>query len=94
VLEVVKGDSTNVYAQMMLVKGSIFSGQYDKAITRLQLVNRLEPGNLEAILLLADVYERTGEKQNAIKFYKESLLQIKREDARVEISRRIAELSK
>ena len=48
-----------MYAQMMLAKGSLISGQYDKAISRLQTVNRLQPDNVEAILLLADIYERT-----------------------------------
>ena len=47
--EVVEKDSTNIYAQMMLVKGSLISGQIDKAITRLQTVNRLHPENIEAI---------------------------------------------
>ena len=60
--EVVEKDSTNVYAQMMLVKGSLMSGQYDKAINRLETIYRLQPDNLEAILLLADVYERTNDK--------------------------------
>jgi len=92
--EVVDRDSNNVYAQMTLARGSLISGQYDKAIDRLQSVYRIEPTNLEAILLLADVYDRTNDKANAIKFYNESLLYIQREDARVDIGKRIAELSK
>jgi tetratricopeptide (TPR) repeat protein len=60
--EVVQKDSTNIYAQMMLIQGSLISGQYDKAINRLQMVNRLEPANVEAIVLLADIYDRTGDK--------------------------------
>ena len=71
--EVLDKDSTNVYAQMMLVKGSLMSGQYDKAISRLQTINRLQPDNLEAILMLADVYERTKDKANAVKWYQQSL---------------------
>ena len=47
--EVVEKDSTNIYAQMMLGNGSLISGQYDKAITRLQTVDRLQPDNVEAI---------------------------------------------
>ncbi|HRF20230.1 MAG TPA: hypothetical protein PK977_18760, partial [Chitinophagaceae bacterium] len=57
--EVVDRDSTNVYGQLTLVKGSLLSGQYDKAISRLETVTRLQPTNIEAILLLADTYERT-----------------------------------
>ncbi|MEI9808400.1 MAG: tetratricopeptide repeat protein [Bacteroidota bacterium] len=55
------------YAHMMLAKGSVMSGQYDKAISRLQTIIRLQPTDLEAILMLADVYERTGDKTSAVK---------------------------
>ena len=70
--EVVTKDSTNVYAQMMLAKGSIISGQYDKAASRLELINQLTPGDIDASLMLADVYERLGEKQKAINWYQKS----------------------
>jgi len=92
--KVLEKDSTNTYAQMMLAKGSLLSGQYDKAISRLQTITRLHPDNLEAILMLADVYERTGDKTSAIKWYQTSLAFIKRADARTEIGKRIAELKK
>ena len=36
IMEVVEKDSTNAYAQMTLAKGSLLSGQSDKAISRLQ----------------------------------------------------------
>jgi tetratricopeptide (TPR) repeat protein len=90
--EVAEKDSTNTYAQMMLAKGSLVSGQFDKAISRLHIVNRHDPENIEAILMLADVYERTRDKANAIVWYKKSLQYIDRIDARTEIVRRIAEL--
>lgn len=92
--EIVEKDSTNTYAHMTMAKASILSGQNDKAISRLQTVYRLEPANLEAILLLADVYERTEDKENAIKMYSESLKHVKREDARAEIAKRIEDLRK
>lgn len=71
--KVVDRDSTNVYAQMMLAKGSLISGQYDKAISRLLTVTRISPDNSEAMLLLADLYERTGEKKSAITWYRKAL---------------------
>lgn len=71
--KVVDRDSTNVYAQMMLAKGSMISGQYDKAITRLLTVTNISPKNGEAMLLLADLYERMGNKESAIQWYKKSL---------------------
>jgi tetratricopeptide (TPR) repeat protein len=87
-------DSNNVYAHMMLVKGSMMSGQYDKAVTRLGTVNRLQPDNLEAIMMLADVYERMKDKSNAIKWYQKSLTVMKREDVRKEVLKRIEDLKK
>ena len=92
--KVVEADSTNVYAQMMLARGSLISGQYDKAIPRLKTVNRVQPGNLEAILMLADVYERTGDNDNAITWYRKSLEFINRADAKAEIEKRIQQLMK
>jgi len=92
--EVIEKDSTNAYAHMMLAKASLLSGQYDKAIIRLQTIIRLQPGNLEAILILADVYERTNDKTNAAKWYQQSLQYIKRQDAKTEIEKRIEELNK
>ena len=90
--EVAEKDSSNAYAQLMLAKGSMISGQYDKAISRLLTVNRFEPQNIEAILMLADLYERTGKRINAVNWYQKSLEFIQRQDARAEIEKRIKEL--
>jgi tetratricopeptide (TPR) repeat protein len=91
--EVVDKDTTNVYAQLMLAKGSMISGQYDKAISRMETVNRLQPGNVEAILMLADVNERMNKKNAAVQWYQKSLQFIERQDVRQEIELRITELS-
>jgi len=91
--EVAEKDSSDAYAQLMLAKGSLISGQYDKAISRLLTVNRIDAGNVEAILMLADVYERIGKKNDAITWYRKSLDLIQRNDARSEIEKRIKELS-
>ena len=94
IMEVLQKDSNNVYAQMMLAKGSMLSTQYDKAVNRLEKVIRLQPDNIEAILLLAEVYERTKDKSNAIKWYQKSLQFVKREEVKTEIAKRIEELRK
>lgn len=90
--EVVQRDSANVYAQLTLVKASILSGQFDKGITRLQTVIRIEPQNIEAHLLLADLYERTGEKKEAVKWYEKSLQLIEQPEIRQAIKDRIGAL--
>jgi predicted negative regulator of RcsB-dependent stress response len=79
---------------MMLVRGSIMSGQYDKAITRLRTVNRIKPDNLEAIVLMADVYERLNDRKNAIEWYQRSLEFTREPALREAIRERINELGK
>lgn len=90
--EVVDKDSTNAYAQLTLVRGLIMSGQMSKAIDRLKLVNQIHPSNIEAILLLAEVNERKGDKAEAIEWYRKSLQYIPRQDVREEIEKRISNL--
>ena len=68
-LAVARKDSTNMKAQMMLGVGGYVSGQYDKALERLNKVVANEPGNLEAIAFLADTYAAKGDKPAAIKWY-------------------------
>jgi Tfp pilus assembly protein PilF len=92
--EVAEKDSTNLYAQMMLAKGSLISGQYDKAITRLETINRIKPGELDVLLLLAEVNERMGNKKKAIEWYGLSLSSVKQPELRKAIEGRIEELKK
>ncbi len=92
--EVIEKDSTNLYAQMMLVKGSLISGQYDKAISRLETINRMKPDDIDAMLLLAEVYERMTDKKNAISWYQKCLPLAKETELRIAIEKRIAELKK
>jgi tetratricopeptide (TPR) repeat protein len=69
ILEVARRDSTNMYAQFMLGVGGIESGQYDKASERLTTVVRHEPGNVEALLLLAEADQQKGDKAGAVRNY-------------------------
>jgi tetratricopeptide (TPR) repeat protein len=94
ITEVTTRDSTNVYAQTVLAQGSLISGQFEKAISRLHTVYRIQPDNIEAILMLADVYEQTGDKKTAITWYRKSLEYVKRPDARAAIETRITDLEK
>ncbi|MEI7734248.1 MAG: tetratricopeptide repeat protein [Ferruginibacter sp.] len=68
-LSVVKEDSANMKAQLVLGVGGFVSGQYDKAIDRLQKVVAAQPGNMEAIAYLADTYASKGNKTEAVKWY-------------------------
>lgn len=68
-LSVVRKDSNNMKAQMMLGIGGSVSGQYDKAIERLLKVVNAQPDNVEAVAFLADSYAAKGDKKEAIKWY-------------------------
>jgi Flp pilus assembly protein TadD len=67
--EVAEKDSNFMYAQFMLGYGGMVTGQYDKAAERLLRVVRAEPGNMEAVFLLGEAYERAGNKTEAVKWY-------------------------
>jgi tetratricopeptide (TPR) repeat protein len=95
---VAEKDSSNIFAQEVLGHGSMYSGQYDKAIARFETVYRLSNKNedtkLEACLMLAEAYERKADRLSAINWYKKSLTLIKNQEVRQEVNKRIDELSK
>jgi cytochrome c-type biogenesis protein CcmH/NrfG len=68
-LKVVRKDSTNMKAQMVLGVGGMVSGQYDKALERFRKVVTAEPENVEAVAFLADAYAAKGENAEAVKWY-------------------------
>lgn len=71
-LQIVRKDSANMQAQMVLGIGGIVSTQYDKGIQRLETVIKNQPSNMEAITWLAEGYETKGDKASAIKWYEYS----------------------
>ena len=92
--QVVEKDSTNIFAQMVLGQGSLLSGQYDRAIGRFEKVLALQPVNLEAILLMAEVFERKEDKANAIKWYSKALPLALNPAMKSALEKRINELKK
>jgi tetratricopeptide (TPR) repeat protein len=87
--EVVARDSTNMYAQFMLGMGGLVSGQLDLAIPRLLKVAKNQPENAEAVLALADAFERKKDKTNAILWYEKGKELIGDPDFIKEIDQRI-----
>jgi len=94
VRQVVERDSTNIYAHMVLGHGSLISGQYDRAIDRFGKVLSLNPQNLEAVLMMAEVYERKEDKPNAIKWYSNALPLAPNPNMKTALEKRIEELKK
>lgn len=92
-LQVVSKDSNNMQAQMVLGIGAVISGQFDKAIARLQKVVTFDPHNLEAVSWLADAYAGSGDKQNAVKWYEQSKHLVNNPSFSKEIDERIKSLN-
>jgi tetratricopeptide (TPR) repeat protein len=91
--EVAEKNPENMYAQFMLGLGGMISGQFDKAIDRLLKVVQHQPENIEAILMLAEAYERQNDKAGAMKWYQTSKKYIKNAGVVKEIDERIKLLS-
>lgn len=91
-LQVVKKDSMNMQAQMVLGIGGVVSTQYDRAIERLSKVVQHEPRNAEAVSWLAEAYAGKGDKENAVRWFEISKQLINRPGYSKEIDERIKEL--
>lgn len=92
--EVAERDPQNMYAQYMLGVGALMSGQLDKAIERLGMVVSKEPDNVEVKLMLAEAYERKGDKPNAVKWYEAVRAHVDNPDIEQELDQRIRSLKK
>jgi tetratricopeptide (TPR) repeat protein len=90
--QVVEKHPDNLYGQMMLGLGGIRSGQYDRAIERFVTVVKGEPHNTEALLYLAETYERKGVKDSAVKWYRQAKENIAIPEAKAAIDERIKTL--
>ena len=65
--QVERKDSNNHDMNLILGRLAVVSGQYDKAINRLEKLIRLDPNNAEAYFHLAEAYRALGRKEEAIK---------------------------
>ena len=92
-LDVVRKDSNNMQAQMVLGVGAVISRQYDKAIERLNKVVAFDPNNLEAVSWLADAYAASGDKVNAIKWYEHTKHLVNNPEFSKEVDERIKSLN-
>ncbi len=92
ILAVSRKDSTNLYAQKMLGIGGIISGQYDKAVERLEKVAAAAPRDLEVLLMLAEGYERKGDKEKAVAIYQRTVDLVENTALKAELNKRIQQL--
>jgi len=84
-LEMVRRDSTNAEAQLLLGRFGIISGQIDKAIVRLEKVLYLRPQNSEALFLLAEAHNAKGNTSKALELLEQCKKTMKSDELRKEI---------
>ena len=94
VKQVVDKNPQNAYGQFILALGGKKSGQYDKAIERFLIVAQVDPSNLEAMVHLAECYELTNKKEEAIQWYTKVRNLVNIPDAKTALTKRIKELKK
>ncbi|MFN8276956.1 MAG: tetratricopeptide repeat protein [Chitinophagales bacterium] len=84
-LAIVRADSNNADAQLMLGKFGLVSRQYEKAVTRLEKVVYLRPRNPDALFLLANAYEGAGRPDKAIQALDQCLKLVGKPELKKEI---------
>src|SRR4030095_15407641 len=65
--EVERKDPNNRDMNLILGRLAVISGQFDKAIERLERLIKMDPSNAEAYFHLAGAYQAVGRKEDAIK---------------------------
>lgn len=93
-LDVIKKDSNQLDANLLLGKYGIISGQYGKAIARLEKVVSLQPENSEALFMLGEAYLNSGNRDKAIRCFEQSKKYVGTEELKEAIDRYIREVRK
>lgn len=91
--EITERDSTHIEANMVLARAAITSGQYDRALERLQRVIRHDPQNAEAFYFMGEVYDILGNKEKSIEAFKECKKTTKNPTFAAELDKIIKQLS-
>lgn len=68
--EMVARNPNHIPANLLLGRLSIQSGQWDKAVARLEHVVELEPQNREALYFLGEAYKGKGAKEKAVQTFR------------------------
>jgi len=90
--EVLQQHPGNLFAHLVLGLGGVRSGQFEKAIEHFKIIADQQPGNLEALLNLAETYDQKGDKAEAVKWYKDVKGKIDNPEAQKELDARIKAL--
>ena len=88
-LSIVKKSPNHLKANFILAKFAVVSGQFDKAITRLEKIISLNPAYTDAYLVLANAYAQKGERVKAQSTLKQCQQHISDATAKAEINKLI-----
>ncbi len=66
-LKIVEKDPNQIDAQMLLSKFGLISGQFEKVAPRLEKILSLQPDNIQALLMKADMFAQQGKKEETAK---------------------------
>lgn len=91
---VIEKDSVNLHANLLLGRLSVVSGQYDKAVKRMQTVLKQQPENTEALYFLGEAYVGLGENQMAVSIFKKCKQLVDNPTFKTEIDKYIKKISK
>lgn len=64
--DIVQKDSLNLQANLTLGRLSVMSGQYDKAVSRLETVLKVDPNFVEAHYFMGEAFAGMGNKEKSI----------------------------
>lgn len=93
-MNIIDRDSNHIGALLMLGRFGIVSGQFDKAIARLEKVLYLRPQNSEALLLMAEAYNSKGDKNRAIEYLERCQKSVSNPELKKEIENHIESIKK
>ena len=66
-LKLVEKNPNQIDAQMLLSKFGLISGQFEKVAPRLEKILSLQPDNIQALLMKADMFAQQGKKEETAK---------------------------
>lgn len=92
--QVEAADPDNEQVNLILGRLGVVSGQFDKAIARLEKVTRNNPGNAEAFFHLANAYQATGRLDEAIAAYEKVRLLMDDPEFDAQLSQLIDQIKK
>lgn len=85
--DIVAQDSNHLEANIALAKFALVSGQNEKAVQRLERIEKIYPSNADILFLLADAYKGAGNTAQAKETLKKCILIVKDDSLKTALTR-------